>query len=251
MGTARAAGEVRPRSGVACGGPLSRRCVPGPRSGQSRSARAAGKARPRSGRCLRGPHSRRCSPGRAPGRSAATHPAGLRLATGAARPAREAGEARQSRAEHSQRAKAHHTYGLPALPSTWRSPITPCQGGPGAKPNPVLSSGPPWRGVIARREVDGRAGTPTFAKSQQARPGAPLGDLPVRRGHTQDGEDRTRPKHPQRDIQPELQPATTNRSHPSREPTIHLQTLQNRTHMPTNSTNSSPSVMGNRLVSQP
>ena len=47
---------------------------------------------------------------------------------------------------------------------------------------PCTSSGPPWRGVIARREVDGRAGTPILAKSHQARLGAPLGDLPVRRG---------------------------------------------------------------------
>ena len=38
--------------------------------------------------------------------------------------------------------EAHHTYGLPALPSTWRSPITPCQGGH-AKPAPMPTQWPP------------------------------------------------------------------------------------------------------------
>ena len=59
--------------------------------------------------------------------------------------------------------------GLPAIPSTWRSPITPRQGGPMHEarngqspetPQPKPNVGPPWRGVIARSEVDGMAGRP-------------------------------------------------------------------------------------------
>src|SRR5262245_27017934 len=60
---------------------------------------------------------------------------------------------------------------LAAIPSTWRSLITPAQGGP--HPNPThdhtqtqkqartTNQGPPWAGVITRREVDGMAARTT------------------------------------------------------------------------------------------
>jgi hypothetical protein len=70
--------------------------------------------------------------------------------------------------------------GLVAIPSTWRSLITPDRGGPQTQ-NPAQSTtGPPRAGVIIRRKVDGMATSPSHPTHMpnQSHPG----DLPLRRG---------------------------------------------------------------------
>jgi hypothetical protein len=54
------------------------------------------------------------------------------------------------RAPHAKRwAQAHNPRVLPAIPSTWRSPITPCQGGQCTK-HDVAKPGLPHREANAR-----------------------------------------------------------------------------------------------------
>jgi hypothetical protein len=115
------------------------RSVKGPRSGQRHRpwpARQPGAKRPRRPRSGHAQSRARSAKGPRSGRST----------TGPNRRPRNRAEAGRQPAKHR----------LPAIPSTWRSPITPCQGPASAHRLPNRG---PWHGVIARREVDGMAGS--------------------------------------------------------------------------------------------